>query len=101
MRTDLAFLSFNGDDDGEDLKTVFKVRLAYIDMLPTSKDREDIVLAAQGLFDDCIALVGMLNRAVWWYKMRARLHQPPIVTVLLLAILIVMLVASADLELLR
>ena len=57
-----SFLSFDGHEDGEDLKMHFKARLAEAEALLTAQEREEIVAAAQGLFEDCIALVHLLDR---------------------------------------
>ena len=59
-----SFLSFDGHEDGEDLKMHFKARLAEAEALLTAQEREEIVAAAQGLFEDCIALVHLLDREI-------------------------------------
>lgn len=61
-----SFLSFDGDHDGEDIKADFKARLATADTLFSQQEREDMVGEARNLFEDCIALVGMLDRQIWW-----------------------------------
>lgn len=99
--TGLTFLSFHDGNDGEDLKAVFKERLAGIDALLSSKEREDIVIAAQGLFDDCIALVGILDRVVWRHKMRSRLCRVALLACLILVLLLILLLSCADLGLPR
>lgn len=68
-----SFLSFEGEHDGEDIKAEFKARLTGADALLTDKDRHDIVQAARELFDCCITLVGLLDRAVWWHNIKHRL----------------------------
>jgi hypothetical protein len=63
-----SFLSFDGYEDGEDIKMLFKARLAEAETLLTQQERQDIIAAARYLFDDCIALVRQLDHVVWWWK---------------------------------
>ena len=67
-----SFLSFDGDKDGEDIKELFKARLAEAETLLTQLERHEVMMAAQGLFEDCTALVGILDRAVWWQEIRRK-----------------------------
>ncbi|KAK5117808.1 hypothetical protein LTR85_008783 [Meristemomyces frigidus] len=57
-----SFLSFDGEDDGEDLKTDFKARLVDIEVLLTEQERQEVIDTAQELFGHCIELVGELDR---------------------------------------
>lgn len=59
-----SFLSFEGDQDGEDIKAEFKTRLAEAETMLTAEERQDVVQAAQELFEQCIGLVGELDRKV-------------------------------------
>lgn len=59
-----TFLSFDGDRDGQDIKIAFKAQLAAADRLLTAKEREEIVGAAQDIFDNCIVLVEVLDREI-------------------------------------
>jgi len=59
-----SFLSFEGEQDGEDIKAEFKSRLAETEALLTENERQDVIEAAQELFDHCIRLVGDLDKSV-------------------------------------
>ncbi|KAK5136945.1 hypothetical protein LTR08_001452 [Meristemomyces frigidus] len=59
-----TFLSFPGAVDGEDIKKDFKSRLAETEALLTEEERDEVVEAAQELFDHCIQLVGELDKRV-------------------------------------
>ncbi|KAK1030539.1 hypothetical protein LTR33_017079, partial [Friedmanniomyces endolithicus] len=59
---ELSFLSFDGDEDGEDLKRGFKAGLARAEELLSPQERQEVVEEAQALFDRCIALVAVLDR---------------------------------------
>ena len=59
-----SFLSFDGRDDGQDVKARFKGRLEEAEAILTLQERNDIVLAAQKLFNDCIELVGIIEKKV-------------------------------------
>ena len=63
-----SFLSFDGNEDGEDIKKVFRSRLAEAETLLTQQERHDVVVTAQQLFEDCIALVGELDRETSWQR---------------------------------
>ena len=88
-----SFLSFDGDDDGEGIKALFKARLAEAEALLTEDERQDVLSAAQGLFEDCIDLVGMLDRAVWWRQMRTRI---PVILLCVAATLFILLLYWID-----
>jgi heme oxygenase len=63
-----SFLSFEGGEDGEDLKALLKGRLAEAETLLTQDERHDVICYAMGLFQRCIQLVYMIDRAVWWQE---------------------------------
>ncbi|KAK3614450.1 hypothetical protein LTR56_027245 [Elasticomyces elasticus] len=67
---ELAFLSFDGDEDGEDVKRDFKARLLRAEDLMTKQERQDVIEEAQRLFDRCIAVVYELDRQVRWQYTR-------------------------------
>ncbi|KAK1821791.1 hypothetical protein LTR12_003840 [Friedmanniomyces endolithicus] len=67
---ELSFLSFDGDEDGEDLKRGFKAGLARAEVLLSPQERQEAVEEAQALFDRCIALVAVLDRKVRWQYFR-------------------------------
>ena len=56
-----SYLSFCGDDDGDDIREDFKARLANLEELLTQKEREDIVAEAKDIFESSIRLVQELN----------------------------------------
>lgn len=56
-----SFLSFDGDEDGEDIKVEYKRRLAEGEDLLNTQEREDIVEASRELFEMCIAIVKKLD----------------------------------------
>ena len=65
-----TFLSFDGSKDGEDIKELFKARLAEAETLLTQQERLEVVQAAQVLFERCIGLVTDLDvlvglRRIW------------------------------------
>ncbi|OMP87967.1 hypothetical protein BK809_0008061 [Diplodia seriata] len=57
----LAFFSFDGDADGEDVKAAFKARLAEAEALLDEGQRADVVEEAQRIFEWSIALVEELD----------------------------------------
>jgi hypothetical protein len=61
-----TFLSFNGEEDGEDIKNLFKIHLAEAETLLTPQEKQQIVARAEAIFDDCIGLVHELDRRLWW-----------------------------------
>ncbi|KAK0124241.1 heme oxygenase [Cadophora gregata] len=60
----LSFFSFTGDSDGEDLKTLFKSRIAEAEVLLTVGEKDDIVLEAQHIFTYMLQLVNQLDAVV-------------------------------------
>jgi heme oxygenase len=56
-----SFLSFEGEEDGEDIKVEYKKRLAEGEGLLTTQEREDIMEASQELFERCIGVVKKLD----------------------------------------
>ena len=83
-----TFLSFDGEEDGEDIKALFKARLAEAEAILTQQERQEVVAAAKGLFDDCIALVGMLDREIRWRKMWTKLLVAVVCIVAVVALLL-------------
>lgn len=63
-RQGLSFLYFDDGKDGNELKVSFKSRLAEAEACLTEQERQDILDAAVALFDDCIALVRILDYEV-------------------------------------
>lgn len=59
-----SFLSFDGDQDGEDIKGLFKARLAEAETLLTEEQKREIIDVAQQLFERCNKLVGELDQMV-------------------------------------
>ena len=62
--TGLSFWHFPGNEDGEDLKNAFKLRLAAVEGLLTLVERQDIVGEAQQIFQHLALLVGELDEMV-------------------------------------
>lgn len=56
-----SFLSFDGEQDGEDIKVEYKKRLAEGESLLSAQEREDITQASQELFERCIQIVKKLD----------------------------------------
>ena len=73
-RSGYSFLFFDGDKSGEDIKALFKARLTEAEALLTVSERQDIIDTAQELFEDCIALVGMLDSKVRWQKIKRNIR---------------------------
>ncbi|CAK1361897.1 hypothetical protein CB0940_02782 [Cercospora beticola] len=59
-----SFLSFDGDQDGEDIKTLFKASLIRGESILTPDQQQDILDTAQQLFELCNSLVGQLDQMV-------------------------------------
>lgn len=59
-----SFLSFDGDEDGEDIKVEYKKRLKEGETLLSLQERDDILQASQELFERCIAIVKKLDSEV-------------------------------------
>lgn len=57
-----SFLSFEGDQDGEDIKALFKSRLTEGETLLTPEEKQDVIDTAQQLFDRSILLVTEMDR---------------------------------------
>lgn len=68
-----SFLSFDGRDDGEGIKTLFKARLQEAETLLTQQERQDVVHAAQVLFERCIELVSLIDFEIWWRSVGKRI----------------------------
>lgn len=68
-----SFLSFDGDEDGEDIKAEYKKRLAEGEVLLSTQEREDIMQASQELFERCIAIVNKLDAEVRRQEIMSRL----------------------------
>ncbi|GAB1733685.1 hypothetical protein NU195Hw_g381t1 [Hortaea werneckii] len=81
-----TFLSFDSEQDGEEMKAEFKSRLAETEVLLTNDERQEVIAAAQGLFDDCIGLVHELDMVVAKKKI-ASIVLPAVVLTLLLALM--------------
>lgn len=60
----LQFFNFVGSQDGEDLKTEFKKRIAEAEMLLTTREKDDVVLEAEHIFTYMIKLVHQLDIAM-------------------------------------
>lgn len=59
-----SFLSFDGDQDGEELKALFKTRLAEAEQILTEEEKLEVIDVAKELFDRCVLLVTELDRKV-------------------------------------
>lgn len=59
-----SFLSFDGDQDGEELKALFKTRLGEADRILTEEEKLEVIEVSRELFDRSIRLVTELDRAV-------------------------------------
>lgn len=85
-----SFLSFPGDQDGEDLKSAFKSELAEAETLLTPEEKQDIVDVSQQLFDRSILLVTELDRTVLKESIRSwvwtTLYSVSISTLLLISL---------------
>ncbi|CAL3969361.1 hypothetical protein PZA11_006074 [Diplocarpon coronariae] len=60
----LQFFNFIGNQDGEDIKTEFKKRLAEAELLLTAGEKDDIVLEAQHIFSYMVQLINQLDAVV-------------------------------------
>lgn len=67
-----SFLSFEGEQDGEDIKTLYKTRLGKADALLTEEEKSDVIEAAQEIFEHCIGIVGILDGLVLKQKSMER-----------------------------
>jgi len=68
-----SFLSFDGDEDGEDIKVEYKKRLAEGEHLLSTEEREDITEASQELFERCIQIVKKLDVEVRKQHIRSQI----------------------------
>lgn len=57
----LQFFSFPGSQDGEDIKALFKARIAEAEILLTAGEKDDIVREAQHIFTYMLQLVNQLD----------------------------------------
>lgn len=57
----LSIFAFDGDKDGEDIKTDFKTRLATVEEIFTDVEKSDVVEEARCLFQTCIEAVHELD----------------------------------------
>lgn len=83
-----SFLSFDGDQDGEELKALFKTRLAEAEQILTEEEKLEVIDVAKELFDRCILLVTELDRKVSKQHMLSWL---PTTTVLVLSVILLVL----------
>ena len=67
-----SFLSFDGEEDGEDIKVEYKKRLAEGEDLLSVEEREDITEASKELFERCIEIVKKLDVEVRRQHVRSR-----------------------------
>ena len=68
-----SFLSFDGEQDGEDIKVEYKKRLAEGEHLLSAEEREDITAASQELFERCIQIVKKLDVEVRKQHIRSQI----------------------------
>jgi heme oxygenase len=68
-----SFLSFDGEQDGEDIKVEYKKRLAEGEHLLSAEEREDITAASQELFERCIQIVKKLDVEVRQQHIRSQI----------------------------
>jgi heme oxygenase len=68
-----SFLSFDGEQDGEDIKVEYKKRLAEGENLLSAEEREDITAASQELFERCIQIVKKLDVEVRKQHVRSQI----------------------------
>jgi heme oxygenase len=83
-----SFLSFDGEEDGEDIKVEYKKRLAEGESLLTPQEREDIMEASQKLFERCIAVVKKLDIEVRRQQIVSQLVPVAVVVAVLLFALV-------------
>lgn len=81
-----TFLSFDGDQDGEDIKAAFKARLAEAEVILSKEEQADVVEVAQELFARCNGLVRELDRKIMWDRMLGQI--PHALGVLLVLVVI-------------
>jgi heme oxygenase len=83
-----SFLSFDGEEDGEDIKVEYKKRLAEGESLLTAQEREDIMEASQELFERCISIVKKLDIEVRRQKIASQLVPVAVVVAVVLFALV-------------
>ena len=86
-----SFLSFDSDNDGEELKALFKTRLTLAEELLTPDEQQDVINVAQQLFDKSILLVSELDAKVRQetiLRSMKSLAFPAVLCVLLLLVLL-------------
>ncbi|KAK4633197.1 hypothetical protein CLAFUR0_03313 [Fulvia fulva] len=86
-----SFLSFDSDNDGEELKALFKTRLALAEDLLTPDEKQDIINVAEQLFDKSIFLVTELDAKVRREKILSSMRSlafPAVLCALLLLVLL-------------
>ena len=81
-----SFLSFKGDQDGEDIKEEFKTKLAEAETLLSPQERRELVEQAQKLFELCICMVKDVEWAIWRRKAERTMRTVAIVVLVLLAV---------------
>lgn len=63
-----TFLSFDKEDDGEELKAIFKAHLLAAEDLLTAEERQEVVATGVDVFEQCIQLVEQIDRDLWWLE---------------------------------
>lgn len=86
-----TFLSFDGEQDGEDIKASFKLRLADAETILTAEEQHEIIDVAGRLFDRCLGLVGELDAIGVWERAMTWVPKVLLVVLLLAALLILQL----------
>ncbi|GAB7331162.1 hypothetical protein MBLNU13_g02638t1 [Cladosporium sp. NU13] len=79
-----SFLSFDGEQDGEDIKAEYKKRLAEGENLLSTQEREDITAASQELFERCIQIVEKLDVEVRKQHIRSQILPAALMAVVFL-----------------
>jgi heme oxygenase len=79
-----SFLSFDGEQDGEDIKVEYKKRLAEGENLLSVEEREDITAASQELFERCIQIVKKLDVEVRKQHIKSQIMPVALVAVVFL-----------------
>lgn len=84
-----SFLSFDGEEDGEDVKAEYKRRLDEGEALLSAREREDVMEASRELFEMCIGIVRKLDVEVRRREVVRRIAPVGLaVVVLLLGVLV-------------
>jgi heme oxygenase len=71
----LSFWNFDGDNDGEDIKALFKSRLSAAEDLLTPSERIDIIEEAKSIFTFSASLVEELDEKLGTNMEKIDLHQ--------------------------